>query len=192
MRELVSPKVVQQKPDSQPAYSFNEPKVPKTATQPVGALNTKNPSIKEILNPVVVKQEGEEQDGVQVTENQPLELENLLMHWRKYAFQLKEQNKASVFSVMTNRDPKIINDNTIIYEVESQWTEGVFKPELYELLAYLKVNLKNGSLQIQIRVLEEEKQVVNPHSPSQKFKILAEKNPNLNMLQRMFNLDVDY
>lgn len=192
LRELVSPKLVEQKPNVQPVYSFNEPKTPKTTTQPVGALNTKNPSIKELLNPKNAKEVGGENSTTDSKQNQPLELENLLMHWKKYAHRLKEENKASIFPILTKRDPKIINDNTVLYEVDSDWVKDYLTPELHELLAYMKLNLNNSSLSVQIKVLEEGKQVVNPYSPQEKFKILSEKNPNLQMLQRMFNLDVDY
>lgn len=94
--------------------------------------------------------------------------------------------------MLTKRDPKIINDNTIIYYVDNEWVKEILKPELFDLLAYLKVNLKNGQLKIDIRVLEEDKQSVTPLSPNDKFKILVERNPNLQMLQRLFNLDLDY
>jgi DNA polymerase-3 subunit gamma/tau len=184
--------VVQQKPDVQPSYTFNEPKAPKIATQPVGSLNTQNPSIKALLNPEKDSENGTEDLSVEVKENQPLELETLNMHWRKYAHQLKEQNKASVFSIITKRDPKIINDFTIVFDLDSDWMKDNLTPELHGLLAYLKVNLKNGNLKIKLNILEEEKKVVNPYSPNDKFKLLVEKNPNLQMLQRMFNLDVDY
>lgn len=192
LRQIVSPKEVQQKPDIQPKYTFNEPKAPKTASQPVGTLNTKTPSIKELLNPKVSKEGTTQEPGAHVSENEPLELENLLMHWRKYAFSIKEQNKSSVFAVMTKHDPKIINDNTFIYEVQNEWMQGVLKSELNDLLSYLRPNLKNGGLQLEIRVLEEKQAAINPTSPQDKYKILAEKNPNLQMLQRMFNLDMDY
>lgn len=192
LRDIVSPKVVQQKPVVQSSYTFNEPKAPKTASEPVGALNTKNPSIKELLNPPKANIGDTENGVVEVLENQPLELEKLNMHWRKYAHQLKEQNKTSIFSIITKRDPKIINDNTFIFDVDSDWMKDNLTPELHDLLAYLKVNLKNGNLKINLNVLEEEKQVLNPYSPNEKFKLLAEKNPNLQMLQRMFNLDINY
>lgn len=185
-------KVAQQQSGNQAQYSFDEPKVPKTVSQPVGTLKIKGPSIKEILNPIQHENPETSKQDVDVKDNRPLELESLLMHWRKFAFQLKEQNKTSVFPMLTKRDPKIINDNSIIYEVDSEWVKEVLKPELFDLLAYLKINLKNGQLNINIRVLEEEKQSVNPYSPNDKFKILVEKNPNLQMLQRLFNLDVDY
>jgi len=184
--------VVQQKPAVQPSYTFDEPKAPKMATQPVGSLNTKNPSIKELLNPQKDNENGAEDSSIEVKETQALELESLNMHWRKYAYQLKEQNKTSVFSIITKRDPKIINDFTVVFDVDSDWMKDNLTPELHGLLAYLKVNLRNGNLKIKLHVLEEEKQVLNPYSPNEKFKILLEKNPNLQMLQRMFNLDVDY
>jgi hypothetical protein len=57
---------------------------------------------------------------------------------------------------------------------------------------YLRVELKNGALNIKLTIAESEQSSGNPYDPKEKFKILAEKNPNLNTLQRMFNLDLDY
>lgn len=128
----------------------------------------------------------------QIGLNHPLELQSLLMFWRKFAHFLKEQNKSGIFPMLTKRDPKIINDSTVIYEVDSEWIKELLTPELIGLLAYLKDQLKNHQLKVELRVLEEAKKVVSPFSPQEKFKILSEKNPNLNMLQRMFNLDLDF
>jgi hypothetical protein len=185
-------RATQQQSGNQIPYKPEEQKIPKTVLQPIGNLKIKGISIKEILNPIQTENAEATNQEVEVKESRPLELESLLMYWQRFAFHLKEQNKTSVFPMLTKRDPKIINDNTIIYYVDNEWVKEILKPELFDLLAYLKVNLKNGQLKIDIRVLEEDKQSVTPLSPNDKFKILVERNPNLQMLQRLFNLDLDY
>jgi hypothetical protein len=70
------------------SYSISTPAPPKIVSQPVGSLKTSNISIKEILNPPKSEQVHAGNDGVQIKETKPLELESLLMYWKQYAHQL--------------------------------------------------------------------------------------------------------
>lgn len=160
--------------------------------QPVGSLNTSNISIKEMLNPTRNELELGGNDGVQVKETNPLELESLLMFWKKYAHQLQQQDKSNLFSVLIKRNPKIINDNSISFEVDNDLIKDMLSAELQNLIPFLKQNLSNGLLQLSLIIPNQDNEVKNPYSPTEKFKVLADKNPNIAMLQRMFNLDVDY
>jgi DNA polymerase III subunit gamma/tau len=131
-------------------------------------------------------------DGTQIKEAKPIELDNLLMYWKQYAHQLQQQDKNNLFSILIKRNPKILNDNNISFEVDNDLVKDLLQAELQSLIPFLKQALQNGVLQIALTIPNQENEVKNPYSPSDKFKLFAEKNPNISMLQRMFNLDVDY
>jgi hypothetical protein len=186
----VQPKVVQNQPSAAPIYTFSQKQKPVKVSQPIGALKTNNLSIKEMLNPE--KSENGLAEEQEIKEREPLNLDALNMHWRKYAHLLKEQDKSNLFSVMTKRDPRIINDNAFVFEVDNKIMGDLFKTELNNLMLYLRQNLKNGALQITTTMNEQNEETANPYSPKEKFKVLADKNPNLLTFQKLFNLDLDY
>lgn len=159
--------------------------------QPVGSLKTTNFSIKEILNPPA-PQQVVEGDGPVISTRKPLEQDSLMMYWKQYAHQLQQQDKNNLFSILTKRNPRIFNDNTINFEVDNDLVKDMLSAELQNFIPFLKQALQNGLLQINLSVPQNETQAKNPYSPTEKFKVFAEKNPNISMLQRMFNLDVDY
>lgn len=114
------------------------------------------------------------------------------MHWRKYAHTLKEQDKNNLYSIMMKREPRILNDHTFIFEVDNKIMGDLIKAELNNLMLYLRKNLKNGALQNILKTNEDSEGSINPYSPKEKFKVLADKNPNLMTFQKLFNLDLDY
>jgi DNA polymerase III subunit gamma/tau len=114
------------------------------------------------------------------------------MYWKQYAHQLQQQDKNNLFSILIKRNPKIVNDHSISFEVDNDLVKDMLSAELQSLIPFLKQNLNNGILQISLIIPNQENEVKNPYSPTEKFKVFAEKNPNIAMLQRMFNLDVDY
>jgi DNA polymerase-3 subunit gamma/tau len=183
---------VEHKPPVNASYSISTPAPQRIVNQPVGSLNTSNISIKEMLNPIKNEQEQNGSDGVQIKETKPLELGSLLMYWKQYAHQLQQQDKSNLFSILIKRNPKILNDNSIIFEVDNDLIKDMLSAELQNMIPFLKQKLSNGVLQISLVIPNQENEIKNPYSPNEKFKVLADKNPNIAMLQRMFNLDVDY
>ncbi len=182
---------MENKPSVSPSYSVSTPAPPRIVNQPVGSLKTTNISIKEMLNPIA-PQQTEQGDGPIISTTKPLEQDSLLMYWKQYAHQLQQQDKNNLFSILTKRNPRIINDNTINFEVDNDLVKDMLSAELQNFVPFLKQAMQNGLLQINLAIPQSEAQVKNPYSPTEKFKVFAEKNPNISMLQRMFNLDVDY
>lgn len=192
LREKVSPKPLENKPPIGASYSITAPTPPKIVNQPVGSLKTSNISIKGILNPQKPEQSDQNNSDIQINEYKPLDLDSLMMFWKQYAHQIQQQDKNNLFSILIKRNPKIVNDNLISFEVDNELVKDMLHAELQTLVPQMKRALNNGLLQITLNTPIDVDQVKNPYSPTDKFKIFAEKNPNISMLQRMFNLDVDY
>lgn len=153
-------------------------------------MKTNNLSIKQLLEPVNLENGLTEE--LVIKEREPIEIDALQMHWRKYAHALKERDKNNLYSVMMKREPRVLNDNTFIFEIDNKIMEDLIKAELNDLMLYLRQNLKNGALQITLKINEQSEASINPYNPKEKFKVLAEKNPNLMTFQKLFNLDLDY
>jgi hypothetical protein len=51
--------------------------------------------------------------------------------------------------------------------------------------------LKDDSLSLNIEVSKEEDKTNKPYSAADKFKWLAERNPKLNEMKKLFDLDID-
>ena len=60
-----------------------------------------------------------------------------------------------------------------------------------ELLAFLRKNLENSSIDLEIFVEENVDNTKLFYTDDDKFKRLNEKNPNLNVLKQKFNLDFE-
>ena len=59
----------------------------------------------------------------------------------------------------------------------------------YDLLAYIRKKLNNFSVNLEITVNEElEKQYA--YTPIEKYEKLKEKNPNIDLLRKTFDLDI--
>jgi intein-encoded DNA endonuclease-like protein len=63
--------------------------------------------------------------------------------------------------------------------------------EKRSLFEYLKKELKNAKLQLEIEYIREESGSQKAYTAADKYKVLAEKNPTLDKLRNMLNLDIE-
>ena len=107
-------------------------------------MKTSNISIKGILSHPKIELSNDNIDGTQIKEAKPIELDNLLMYWKQYAHQLQQQDKNNLFSILIKRNPKILNDNNISFEVDNDLVKDLLQAELQSLIPFLKQALQNG------------------------------------------------
>lgn len=116
---------------------------------------------------------------------------NLQQLWNSYAANLFKAGKMSLNSAMTKRNPTWTDEKTISFTVDNASLEKDFNAMKQELLTHVRRGLKNDSLSINIEVAKEEDKTNKPYSAADKFKWMAERNPKLNEMKRLFDLDVD-
>jgi hypothetical protein len=120
--------------------------------------------------------------------SEPFTETEMLEQWLKYAQRLEDKGYRIVASLLTINDPKL-NGTTIIHELPNESSKIDFEKEKPELLGYLRGKLHNHDIAIQVDV-NEQLVLKKAYTNKDKYNRLLEINPNLELLRKMFELDV--
>jgi hypothetical protein len=112
----------------------------------------------------------------------------MLEFWYKYAQRLNDKGHMIMESLLRINDPKL-EGTTIVYELPNEGSKIDFDREKPELLGYLRGHLHNHDIQIDVIVNELVKSKV-AFTPQDKYNRLNEINPNLELLRKMFDLEL--
>ena len=110
--------------------------------------------------------------------------------WAKYAEQIRQEGKLSLFSTMTKRKPVLHADKTVTLDVDNAVQESDWNSEGADIHGYLRKELNNSSITIKLNVLKT-KEDRKPYTSMEKFKRMAEKNPSIEKFRKQLNLDID-
>ena len=114
--------------------------------------------------------------------------EALLNTWNNYVKKLERSGKFNLASILTIDNPKV-NETTIQLEFPNSTNKVELERHQTELLQYIRKELNNFEIDLSISV-NEEKQKQFAYTPQEKYNLLKEKNPNLTLLKKTFNLDL--
>jgi len=117
--------------------------------------------------------------------------DSMLKYWNAYAEKIKKEGKINIFTIMTANPPVLLDNFLIELVIENKIQEDLLSSEKVDLLNYLRVELKNFSIDLQTRQLVKT-QKRRLYTSSEKYQHMLEKNPNLEEFKRRFNLDLDY
>ncbi|MEY2630900.1 MAG: Holliday junction ATP-dependent helicase RuvB [Bacteroidota bacterium] len=120
--------------------------------------------------------------------SEPFTETEMLEQWLKYAQRMEDKGYRIVASLLTINDP-VLDGTTIIHELPNESSKIDFEKERPELLGYLRGKLHNHDIQIVVKV-NETLVVKKAFTNQDKYNRLVEINPNLEMLKKMFDLDV--
>ena len=76
--------------------------------------------------------------------------------------------------------------------VDNQIQVDYITPLLNELISFLRNSLKNHNITVQIEQTEHPVEDVKFLNGKDKFEVMAKKNPELNNLKNLFNLDIEF
>jgi len=114
--------------------------------------------------------------------------DEFLKHWNKYAKTLANNGKKSQASILLASEPTL-NKFTIQYTLPTNLMReqlNLIKPKLLE---YLRKNLNNFSISLEINVKETaHKKFI--YTAEEKYQKLKEMNPNIELLKNTFKLDL--
>jgi DNA polymerase-3 subunit gamma/tau len=184
----------------QTEVSKDVPQHPTPAT-PVVPVNTEKhvPStIKKTISISGKKSGDAEKKTEVVTEDvlpdlaQPFSEALLQNFWNKYAEQLLKEGKMTLHTALTKSKPQIVDENILLFQVDSAAIEKDLNENKTTMLAYLRKNLSNYKINMKVEVFVSIQNSDNPYTPSEKFKKLAEKNPLINDLKNNLDLEIDY
>ncbi|MGD2004092.1 MAG: DNA polymerase III subunit gamma/tau [Flavobacteriales bacterium] len=113
------------------------------------------------------------------------ELEKAITEYAK-----RRDVKTAVRSLLMGQMPKILDKNTLEMEVDNNIEMGYFNEEQQKLVPYLRTKLKNAHIRFEVKMVERE-QTRKLYLPEEKFKYMAEKNPNLVYLRQKIQTDLE-
>jgi hypothetical protein len=113
---------------------------------------------------------------------------DMLLHWNKYAQRLGDKGYKIMESLLLINDP-VLNGTSITLELPNQGSKIDFETEINGLLGYLKGHLHNHNITIDI-IVNEKIATKQAFTVQEKYNRLSEKNPNLDLLRKTFDLDL--
>jgi hypothetical protein len=112
----------------------------------------------------------------------------MLEFWFKYAQRLNDKGHMIMASLLRISDPKL-EGFKIIYELPNEGSKIDFEKEKNELLGYLKGHLHNHDISIEV-VVNEKIKSKTAFTAQDKYNRLKEINPNLEVLKKIFDLEI--
>jgi DNA polymerase-3 subunit gamma/tau len=162
---------------------------PQTGARPV--FKPTSPSISQFVkNEKKEENMANEPQGNYEQPREPFTAEALEEAWMKYAKQI-QKDKAYLYATLTSRKHTLRDAVTIELVLENETAVERINEEKTELLTYLRKELRNFDINIVTPVdrTEGEKRV---YTPQDKYRRMAELNPNINKLRQQFDLDIDF
>ncbi|MFT5215609.1 MAG: DNA polymerase-3 subunit gamma/tau [Glaciecola sp.] len=112
----------------------------------------------------------------------------MLENWETFVDDLEKTGKYNFASILRIDTPKLV-DTTIYLEFPNSTNKVEVERQQYDLLSFLRKKLNNYDITIAISINEEKvKQYV--YTDKEKYEKLKEKNPNLELLRKTFDLDI--
>jgi hypothetical protein len=153
---------------------------PKVSALSLSSIRAKKELMEQQRN--VVREEAKTLPTEKFTETE------LLEQWYKYADRLNDKGHKIMEALLRINDPKL-EGTTVIHTLPNEGSKLDFEKEKPELVAFLRAKLHNHEIALEIEVNEEVKSKV-AFTPQDKFNRLNEINPNLEVLKKMFDLDL--
>jgi len=114
--------------------------------------------------------------------------EQMKQNWEIFVTDLEKKGKYNLASILRIDTPKLI-DTIIHLEFPNSTNKVEVERQQYDLLSFLRKELNNYDISLEISI-NEEKEKQYAYTPREKYDKLNEKNPNLDLLRKTFDLDI--
>ena len=118
--------------------------------------------------------------------------ENLNSCWKKYAGEKQNEGKHNLLSILRDKEAILNDDYNICVSLDNKVQEEVLSEERSNILGYLKTELENDKITLKIDVRPVKEEEMKAYTPEDKFKKMANKNPNLLTLKEKFDLEINF
>jgi DNA polymerase III subunit gamma/tau len=173
-----------------PKPATEKPRMPTTGISIAASLKKDESKASEAKNDTEETSENEgspdEETGSPITN---LQLEKA---WEAFARSVAAKSP-NLHATLTQSKPKLVDEaNSVInFTIHSQLQLKEITDHKTELLSYLREQLENQKISIKTEMAESY-QDNTPYTPTEKFKKMAEKNPNLIKLKDKLSLELDF
>lgn len=123
--------------------------------------------------------------------DRPVVIEELNRIWTLYAALQDNNGHTNLSKALLRTEPVVINGTEIHVTVDNQVLRDNLLSLKSEFLEYFKRELQNDFLTLEVRVEVSEKVLDKPYTAREKFKKMAEKNPELENFRKQFDLNFD-
>ena len=114
--------------------------------------------------------------------------EALITSWNTFIKQIEGKGRYNLASILSIDTPKV-DGTTLHLEYPNATNKVEVERQQYDLLSYLRKELNNYDISLEISI-NEEKEKQYAYTPKEKYDKLNEKNPNLDLLRKTFDLDI--
>ncbi len=161
---------------------------PKVVSKPiVKNTNFSGFSIKQTLEKKQEQAEEEERK-----DKDEFTLEQLMVKWQEYAVSANDKNKKTLHTALTCNTPELKDGFVIEHVLDNKTLFDNFNREKQTFLDYLKKELNNYFIQLQAKLVKNEKAEVFLYTDKEKFLKLSETKPELLYLKDKLNLDFEF
>ncbi len=115
---------------------------------------------------------------------------DLLEKWKTYLNLVKEKNKMSLAALMENNAPTLMPNFEIQVILDNKLQEQELINEKIDLLNFLRLELKNFDITVS-SLITTTTASKRPYTSKDKFSYFAQKNPAIEELRKVFNLNID-
>ncbi|NND16664.1 MAG: DNA polymerase III subunit gamma/tau [Eudoraea sp.] len=182
--------------------STQEPQPVEAITEPVPASPAKKLNIKDRRNRISglsisgiqakrdheIRNQEVIADTIEVNIN-PYTQEELEKFWAQYAERLLKKGRPILSSNLTISTPKMTGAHGIQYTLPNHSMKKEIEMEREPLLRFLRKELRNTAITIELLVSEEEAKKY-AYTPEEKYEKLKTKNPDLDLLRKTFDLEL--
>jgi DNA polymerase III subunit gamma/tau len=181
--------------------NFSSPKLqPAPVSEPVTikkpVIKTSSPTLSSVIEPPKITAAAEPSIPLKPADpmggmKENFTLEQLETVWKTFAKKVNEDGKMQLFATLTAQPLVLKEDFTIELTISNKSQEELIDNEKTILLTYLRKELKNGAISL-VTILNKDLKPARPYTPQDKFKHMADKNPNINKLKQEFDLEIDF
>ena len=173
-----------------------KPKAEKTEANSIKIIDFKEDVQKKTISINIHKtQESKENEAEEikaVERNTPFQAKELQKQVSQYSDQKQKEGKFNLSSILNEKKIIMDNDYQLTLTLDNKVQEEVLQNEKNSLVTFLKEQLCNDLISLQLVVSPIKKEEQKAYSDEDRFKKMAEKQPLLNEMKTKFNLEIDY
>ena len=172
----------------QAVHSIEKPKPAPAETKPTfqkpGSISISAPIVTSSPTPVY---ETKSVEPVKI-EDKSFTADELEVAWLQFSENIPAQGRMKSFILTTK--PHLISDTEFQVTVSNSLQEKELKKLESDLLTFIRSHLQNTRVQMKIHIAEET-EIQRANSPEDRYRILAQQNPALDILKNGLSLEID-
>ncbi|HEX8514644.1 MAG TPA: DNA polymerase III subunit gamma/tau [Bacteroidia bacterium] len=182
-----------------PAQQKQEPIV-QTPPAPLSAstiakkpiIRTSTPSINQHINPAVKTGTTANPDATTTVnqKSEPFSQQALEAAWLKYATEMRTR-KANLGAALASKMPVLKEGFKVEFTINNKALEEAINEDKMNFLGFLRNELNNFAITLDLIMVQGEDKT-NLYTASDRYKRLAEKNPEINKFRQAFDLDIEF